>query len=121
MRYLLAPYSSGLACQDNGQFGTKHTKLSRLEMRSELAKCRQDAHVSRTGHDRFVLKLPGVLVRDVHGVEPDLHRRIDVAARAVSDHPRMSLHDFVLVHQGAVGFVIFLGDDFDELEKSLEA
>ena len=64
---------------------------------------------------------PGVLVRDVHGVEPDLHRRIDVAPGTVADHPAVGFHDLVLVYQPAVGLRILFRHDLDELEESLQA
>ena len=62
-----------------------------------------------------------MLVGDVDGVEPNLQRGVDVAARAVADHPAMRFHDFVFPHQTSVGFWIFFADDFDKLEKSLQA
>ena len=68
-----------------------------------------------------MLELPGVLMRDVDGVEADLHGGIDVAARAVADHPGVVFYDFVFVDEKVVGLGIFFADDFDEFEKSLEA
>jgi len=90
-------------------------------MTAKLAEGRQDDQLSRACHNRFVFESPGVLMRDVHGIEADLHRRIDVAARAVTDHPAVGLHDFVFVNQAAVGLGIFFRNDFDEFEKSLQA
>src|SRR6195256_486737 len=76
----------------------------RLEMPAKLAKGRQDHELSRPRDDRFVLQGPGVLMRDVDSIQPDLHRRIDVAARTVADHPAVSFYNLVLVNQAAVCF-----------------
>ena len=73
-------------------------------MRAKLAKRRQDHEFPGACHDGFMLQSPGVLVRDVHRVQADLHRRIDVAARAVADHPAVGFHDFVLVNESAISF-----------------
>src|SRR6267378_2351543 len=92
-----------------------------LEMAAKFAEGRQDHQFSGARHHWFVLQSPGMLVRDIYGVEADLHRRIDVAARAVADHPAVGLHDFVLVNQSTIRLGIFFRNDFDELEKSLQA
>src|SRR5260370_603838 len=105
----------------NVQFGQCVRPRSSLEMTAKLAEGRQDHQLSGTRHHRFVLQVPGVLVRDVHGIEADLHRRIDVAARAVADHPTVGLHNLVFVDQSAIGLGIFLRNDFDEFEHSLQA
>src|SRR5580693_8278749 len=81
---------------------SKLESLERLEVGAQLAKCRNDNQLSSARHDRFVLQLPGVLVRDVHGVESDFHRGIDVAARAVADHPALRFYDLIFAHQAAV-------------------
>src|SRR5580698_1680872 len=78
---------------------SKLESRERLEVATQLAKCRNDDQLSSARHDRLVLQLPGMLVRDVHGVEPDFHRWIDVAARAVADHPALRFHDFIFAHQ----------------------
>ena len=93
----------------------------RLEVAAEFAEGGEDDEFADAGDDRLVFELPGVLVRDVDGVEADLHGGVDVAARAVADHPGVSFYDFVFVDQEIVGLGIFFADDFDELEKSLQA
>src|SRR5256885_16949960 len=90
-------------------------------MAAEFAEGWEDDELAGAGHYRFVFELPGVLVRDVDGVQADLHRWIDVAARAVADHPAMGLNDFVLVDERAVHFRAFLGNDFDEFKEALQA
>src|SRR6202790_5073442 len=74
----------------------------RLKMPAQFAERRQDHQLAGTGHDRFMFQVPRVLVRDVHGVQPDLHRGIDIASRAVPDPPPFRLHYLVLMHQRAV-------------------
>src|SRR5205814_7335981 len=92
-----------------------------LKMGTEFAKRGKDDQLSGAGHDRFVLHVPGVRVRNVNGIETDLHRGIDVAARAVADHPTLSFNDFVFVHQSAVGDSIFFWNDFNGFKKSLQS
>src|SRR5882724_871786 len=60
-------------------------------------------------------------MRDVNGIQPDLHGRVDVAARAVADHPAVSFHNLVLVNQAPVRLRIFLRYDLDGFKKSLQA
>ena len=90
-------------------------------MAAKLAEGRQDHELSRPRHDGFVLQGPGVLMRDVHGIQPDFHGRIDVAARAIADHPAVRFHNLVLVNQAAVRLRILLRHDLDGLKKSLQA
>ncbi len=96
-------------------------EVSNLEVRAQLAERRQDYQLPRPGHHWLMLEGPGVLVGNVHGVEANLHRRINVTAGAVADHPAVGFHDFVLVHQPAVRLRIFFRHDLNELEKSLQA
>src|SRR5260370_3246485 len=105
----------------NVQFGQPVRARPSLEMTAKLAEGRQDHQFSGTRHHRFVFQCPGMLVWDVHGIEADLHCWIDVAARAVADHPPVGLHDFVFVNQSAVGLRIFFGHDLDEFKQSLQA
>src|SRR5215467_5607231 len=90
-------------------------------MRAEFAEGGQYDELAGAGHYWLVLKGPSVLVRDVDGVQSHFHGGVDVAARAVADHPAMRFDDFVLVHQAAVSLSIFFRHDFDELKESLEA
>jgi hypothetical protein len=90
-------------------------------MGAEFAERREDNKFAGAGDHRLVFELPGVFVRDVDGVEADLHGRVDVAARAVADHPTVRFHDFVFAHEFAVSFGTFLGNNFDELEEALQA
>src|ERR1700722_7007882 len=98
--------------------GAPHSKL---EVAAEFAEGGEDDEFADAGEDGLVLELPGVLMRDVDGVEADLHGGIDVAGRAVSDHPGGVFFVLVFVDEKVVGLGIFFADDFDELEKSLEA
>src|SRR6266403_4913 len=107
--------ASAVGC--NIQIGQR----SKLEMAAKIAKDRQDHELSRSWYHRFVLQGPGVLMRDVHRIQPDLHGRVDVAARAVADHPAVSFHNLVLVNQAAVRLRIFLRHDLDGFKKSLQA
>ncbi len=61
-----------------------------------------------------------MLVGDVDGVKTNLHGRIDIAARAVADHPSVGLHDFVFANQSAIGFKIFFRHNFYKFKKSLQ-
>ena len=91
-----------------------------LEVAAKFAEGGKDHQLTGAGYDRFVFELPGVLVRDVDGVEADFHGRVDVTARAVANHPGVGLDDFVFVDEGTVGLGIFFVDDFDEFEKALQ-
>src|SRR6267378_6859983 len=90
------------------------------EVRAEFAEGRKNDQLSGARHDWFVFELPGMLVWNVHRIEANLHGRIDVAARAVADHPAVRLHDLVFAHQFPVSVRAFLGNNFDELEKALQ-
>ena len=92
-----------------------------LEVGAEFAEGWEDDEFAGTSDDRFVFHVPGVLVRDVDGVEADFHGRIDVAARTVANHPALALDDFVFVDEASVGDGVFFGDDFDGFEKTLQA
>ena len=93
----------------------------RLEMAAEFPERGENDEFSVAGEYGLVLHVPSVLMRDVDGVEADFHGGIDVAARAIADHPAVGFHDFVLVDQHAVGFGIFLCDDLDKFKESLKA
>src|SRR5260370_18919447 len=90
-----------------------------LEVGAEFAKGWKDDEFAGAGDDRLVFELPGMLVRDVDGVQADLHGGIDVASRAVSDHPGLSFYDFVFAPEFAIGLGTFFGNNFDELYKTL--
>src|SRR5690348_9935866 len=89
-------------------------------MPPQFPELRQNHQLSRPRLHRLMFQLPRVLVRDVHGVQPHLHRRVDVAPRAVPDHPALRLHDLVLVHQARVCRRVLLRYDLDRFEKSLQ-
>jgi hypothetical protein len=93
----------------------------RLEMRAEFAEAGEDYEFAGAGHYWFVFHVPGVLVRDVDGVEADFEGGVDVAARAVADHPALRFYDFVFADEAGVGDGVFFVDDFDGLEKALQA
>jgi len=94
--------------------------LSALEVGAEFAEGWEDDEFAGAGHYGFVLHVPGVRVRDVDGVEADFHSGVDVAARAVTDHPAVRFDDFVFVHQPGVGDGVFFGNDFDGFKKALQ-
>ncbi len=56
---------------------------------------------------------PRVFVEEENGVETGRERGIDIALGAVSDHPAGVLGELVASDDGAVGWGIFLRDDFD--------
>src|ERR1700740_1749813 len=97
------------------------TKVRALEMGAELTKGRKNYELTRAGNARLMLQLPSVLVRDIDRVQADLHGRVDVAARAVANHPAVRFHNFVFPHQLAISVRAFLGHDFDELKETLQA
>src|SRR5439155_1659631 len=82
--------------------------------------CGRASRIRRISCSTYRTTRAGWLVRNVAGVQTDLHGRVDVAARALADHPAVGLHDFVLVHQPAIGLRIFFGHDLDELEQALQ-
>jgi hypothetical protein len=88
-------------------------------MPAEFPKRRKDNEFARAADDRFVFEVPGVLMRNVNGVEADFHSGINVAALAVADHPTMGFYNFVFVDQAGVSDGVFFRDDLDGLEKSL--
>ena len=90
-----------------------------LEVAAEFAEGWEDDEFADAGEDRFVFERPSVLMRDVDGVEANLHGGIDVAAWAVADHPGVIFYDFVFTDEEIVGLGIFFADNFNELEKSL--
>src|ERR1700731_5116047 len=92
-----------------------------LEMRSQLAERWQNHQFPRPRDYRFVLQLPGVLVRDIHRIQSYFHGWINITARAVTDHPALGLHNFVFVHQLAVSFMILFRHDLDKFEESLQS
>src|SRR5260370_36625760 len=100
---------------------TRRGSFCALEVGAEFAEGWKNDEFSRAGDDRLVFELPGVFVRDVDGVEADLHGGVDVAARAVAYHPPVCFHDFVLAHEFSVGLGTLLGNNFDELEEALQA
>src|SRR5258708_27045565 len=66
-----------------------------LEVAAEFAEIGEDDQLARAGHDRFVFHVPGVRMRDVHGVEADSHGGVVGAARAVGAHPAPGFVGFV--------------------------
>src|SRR5215472_15989295 len=83
-----------------------------LEMGAKFAEGREDDQFAGAGDDGLVLKGPGVLVRDVDSVQADFHCWIEVAARAVADHPPVGFYDFMFVHEAAVRLRVFFRHDF---------
>src|SRR5580704_5698318 len=53
---------------------------------AQFAERRQDHQLACARHNRLVLQLPGVHMRDVDRVQACLHRRVDVAARRSEEH-----------------------------------
>ena len=99
----------------------QRVSASALKVAAKFAESWQDDQLTRASHDRLVLELPGVLVRDINSVEADFHGRIDVASRTVADHPSVGLDDFMFVYESAVGVGVFLRHDFDEFKEALQA
>src|SRR5260370_26254429 len=89
-------------------------------MTAQLSKGRQDHQLSRARQHRFMFQRPGMLVRNVDGVEPDFHRWIDVAASAVADDPAVGLPDFVFVNESAIRLRILFRDVFYKFKTSLQ-
>src|SRR5258708_3914463 len=99
-----------------------HYKGKRLlEMAAEFAEAGEDDEFAGAGGDGLVLHVPGVLMRDVDGVEADTKGGIDVAARGIADHPAMGFDDFVFRDEAGVRDGIFFVDDFDGFEEALQA
>jgi len=68
----------------------------------------------------LVFELPCVFVRDIDGVQSNLHSGVDVAARAVADHPTVGFHDFVFADEFAVGLRAFFRNNFYKLKEALQ-
>ncbi len=90
-------------------------------MAAQFAEAGEDHEFAGAGGDWFVLHVPGVLMRDVDGVEADTEGGVDVAARGIADHPAMGLDDFVFRDEAGVGDSILFVDDFDSFEEALQA
>src|SRR5260370_40620438 len=124
----LYPWDSPLGKSNEFRFGdawldttSNLGSLPGLEMTTQFAKGRQDHELSGAPHHRLVLQGPGVLGRDEDGVQADFHGRINVAARAVANHPAVGRDDFVLMNQAAISLRSFFSNDFDEFKESLKA
>src|SRR6202035_1378002 len=89
-------------------------------MGAELAEGWQDHELAGARDYWLVFELPGVLVRDVDGVQTDLHGGVDVAAWTVANHPAVGFDDFVLTHEFAVSVRALLRNNFNELEEALQ-
>src|SRR5579862_8068268 len=62
-------------------------KADRSEMFQQVAKLGNDHQLAGAALQLVVFQNPGRGMRNEDGVQPRLQRRIDVAARAVADHP----------------------------------
>ncbi len=90
-------------------------------MAAEFAEAGEDDEFAGAGGDGLVFHVPGVLMRDVDGVESDFEGGIDVAARGIADHPAVGFDDFVFRDEAGVRDGIFFVDDFDGFEEALQA
>src|SRR5882757_325069 len=100
-----------------GRYRDEHVS----EMAAEFAEAGEDDEFAGAGGDGFVLHVPGVLMRNVDGVEADAKGGIDVAARRIADHPAMGFDDFVFRDEAGVGDSILFVDNFDGFEKALQS
>src|SRR5579863_2974160 len=91
-----------------------------LKVAAQFAESRQDDTLSGAGQHRFVFQVPGVFVRDIDGIQAELERGINVAARAVTDHTAMRFYDLIFVDKPVVRLVVLLAHDFDEFKESLQ-
>src|SRR5271156_4849676 len=95
-------YSAGLA---QGKPAPREDEggaaLRGSEVAPEFAEGWQDDEFAGSRDDDLMLQLPSVFVRNVDGVQTNLHRGVDVAAGAVADHPGVGLDDLVFVDQFA--------------------
>jgi hypothetical protein len=96
-------------------------KRNALKMDSEFAEAGEEDEFAGAALKLLVLEDPGGVVRNEDGVEAGLKSGIDVASRAVADHPAVGLDDFELRDDALVGLRIFFGDNFDGVEISGEA
>ena len=92
-----------------------------LKVGAGLAKGWKDDEFAGAGDDRLVFELPGMLMRDIDGVQADLHGGIDVAARAVADHPPVRLYNLMFLDQRPIRFRALLRNDLDKFEETLES
>src|SRR6266581_1547542 len=93
---------------------------SQLKMPAQFAERRDDDQLAWAAQHCLVFQHPGVRVGDVHGIQTELQRRIDVAAGAVADHPAVRFHNFVLIDERPVGDMVFLRHDLDKFEEPLQ-
>lgn len=70
--------------------------------------------------DRCVLKNPGVLVEEKHGVQSSCQGRVDVALGTIADHPTAVLRQFVPSNHGAIGRRVLFSNDLNRREMPRE-
>lgn len=71
--------------------------------------------------DNLVFEDPGEVVGDEDGIEAGTEGGIDVGAGAVANHPRGAGLAAMVGREGAVGFVVLFGEDFNGGEVASEA
>src|ERR1700685_527133 len=89
-----------------------YLELCYLKMIAKGAEVHQDQKAPGAAAHFFVFERPGGVVRDEYGFQAAFERGIDIAARAVADHPSVLFHNVVPVYKSAVGGRVFFRDDF---------
>lgn len=82
-------------------------------MSSEITKTRNENQFSRAAFELSVLKNPGGVMRNKNRIQASLQRRIDVAPRAISNHPAIRFDDFELLNDALVRGKILFRHNFD--------
>src|ERR1700757_4481000 len=89
-------------------------------MLTQVAKTVENQKLAAAALELRMFQMPGIRMRDENGIQTHLQRRIDVAARAIPDHPAVGLDDFELLDHSLVYRGIFFQHDFNRIEMRLQ-
>src|ERR1700674_3223663 len=101
-------------CRDSAQSGAS-------KMSAQLTKTLENQKLSCSTFELGFFELPCSMVRNENGIQACVKRRIDVAARAIADHPAVRFYDFELLDHAVVGGGLFFEHNFNCIEIRLQA
>src|ERR1700693_920886 len=90
-------------------------------MLMKLSKAIEDQKFSAPALDLAFFQFPGSRMWDEYRAKASMHRRVDIAARAIAHHPTVRFHNFELVDHAFVQTGIFFQHDFDGVKIRLQA
>ena len=91
------------------------------KMAAHFAEAVEDQKLSRAALDLALFQFPCSRMWDEYSAKASMHRRVDVAARAIAHHPTVRFHNFELVDHMFVQTGIFFQYDFDGIKIRLQA